>query len=111
MPSYQIAPGNKEVSLSEVTTAVSGTSYFVHKTNPDGRVGWTYEPGTNKPTALALVLETSPDKTAWTIVDTIIDPSKQQVRSIVIGRGVWVRARVLSITIGGGDPLSSYIFI
>lgn len=111
MPSYQIAPGNKEASLSAVNSVVNGTAYFVHKTRDDGRVGWSYEPGTNKPTAVALVFETSPDKTAWTIVDTIIDPSKQQVRSVVTGSRIWVRIRVLSITIGGGDPFSAYIFI
>lgn len=111
MPSYQIAPGNKEASLSAVNTAVSGTPYFVHQTNEDGRVGWSYEPGTNKPTALSLVLETSPNNSDWSIVDAIVDPTKAQVRSVPIGRGIWVRVRVLSITIGGGDPLSAYIFI
>lgn len=106
-----LSVGSNGTSLNAVNTAVAGSSFFVSKTREAGKIAWTYDPGTNKPTAVSIAFQISPNNVDWKTVDCLSDPSTPAIRQVELGRPWYVRLNVLSLTIGGGDAFSGRILV
>jgi len=111
MPIQSLSIGANAFALLSVSTGVTSETMFISRVRDSGMLAWTYEPGTNKPTAVSLALQISPDNISWQTIDGISDPTIGVIRQVPLGRPYYIRVKVLSVTIGGGDPFSSRLLV